>query len=78
MDYATKTKNTCISYVRSVFKFASEIYGISNVSVVLKNFKNTEKEKMSEMQVWTVEEFNQFLTGVDNELYKIYFTTLAD
>lgn len=76
MDYATKTKNTCISYVRSVFKFASEIYGISNVSVVLKNFKNTEKEKMSEMQVWTVEEFNQFLTGVDNDLYKIYFTTL--
>ena len=76
MDYATKTKNTCISYVRSVFKFASEIYGVPNISVVLKNFKNTEEEKMSEMQVWTIEEFNQFLTGVDNELYRIYFTTL--
>ncbi len=75
-EYATKTKNTCISYVRSVFKFASDIYGIQNISVVLKNFKNTEEEIMSEMQVWTVEEFNQFLTSIDNELYRIYFSTL--
>lgn len=75
-EYGTKTKNTCISYVRSVFKFASEVYGIPNVSVVLKNFKTTEEERMSEMQVWTVEEFNQFLASIDNELYRIYFTTL--
>ncbi len=75
-DYATKTKNTCISYVRSVFKFASDIYGIQNISVVLKKFKNTEEEIMSEMQVWTVEEFNMFLTSIDNELYRIYFSTL--
>ncbi len=75
-DYATKTKNTCISYVRSVFKFASDIYGIQNISAVLKNFKNTEEEVMAEMNVWTVEEFNQFIQSVDNELYRIYFTTL--
>lgn len=75
-DYATKTKNTCISYVRSVFKFASDIYGIQNISVVLKNFKNTEEEIMAEMNVWTVEEFNQFIQCIENELYKIYFTTL--
>ncbi len=75
-DYATKTKNTCISYVRSVFKFASDIYGIANVSVVLKNFKNTEEEVMAEMNVWTVDEFNKFVKCVDNELYRIYFTTL--
>ena len=75
-DYATKTKNTCISYVRSVFKFASDIYGIQNIGVVLKNFKNTQSEIMSEMQVWTVSEFNQFIQCVDNPLYKLFFTTL--
>ncbi len=75
-DYATKTKNTCISYVRSVFKFAADIYGIQNISVVLKNFKSTEDEIMQEMEVWTVEEFDQFISCVDNELYQIFFTTL--
>lgn len=75
-DYATKTKNTCIGYVRSVFKFASDIYGLPNISVVLKNFKETKEEVMSEMQVWTVEEFNQFIDCVDNLLYKKFFSTL--
>lgn len=75
-EYATKTKNTCIGYVRSVFKFASEIYGIPNVAVVLKNFKETSDEIMSEMQVWTVEEFNRFIACVDNPLYKKFFMTL--
>lgn len=75
-DYATKTKNTCISYVRSVFKFASDIYGIQNIGVILKNFKSTEDEIMSEMEVWTVEEFNKFAECVDNPLYKLFYTTL--
>ena len=75
-DYATKTKNTCISYVRSVFKFASDIYGIQNIGVVLKNFKNTQDEIMSEMQVWSVDEFNRFIECVDNPLYKLFFITL--
>lgn len=75
-DYATKTKNTCLGYVRSVFKFASDLYGIPNISIVLKNFKETQEEKMSEMNVWTVEEFNQFISAVDARLYKIFFTTL--
>jgi integrase len=75
-SYATKTKNTCISYVRSVFKFASEIYGIQNVSVVLKNFKNTQEEIMLDMNVWSLDEFNLFIESVDNELYKIFFSTL--
>lgn len=75
-DYATKTKNTCIGYVRSVFKFTSDIYGLPNVSIVLKNFKETKEEVMSEMQVWTVEEFNQFIDCVDNPLYKKFFSTL--
>lgn len=75
-DYSTKTKNTCISYVRSVFRFASDVYGIPNNAIVLRNIKETKSEIMSEMQVWTVEEFNRFVQCVDNEIYSIFFTTL--
>ena len=75
-DYATKTKNTCIGYVRSVFKFASDLYGLPNVAIVLKNFKETKEEVMSEMQVWTVEEFETFINCVEESLYKKFFTTL--
>ena len=75
-DYSTKTKNTTISYVRSVFRFASDVYGIQNNSIVLRNIKETKEEIMSKMQVWTVEEFNRFAQCVDNEIYRIFFTTL--
>lgn len=75
-EYSTKTKNITLGYVRSVFKFASEIYRIPNVSAVLKNFKKTKDEKMSEMQVWTIDEFNQFIACVDNPIYKTFFETL--
>lgn len=75
-DYATKTKNTCIGYVRSVFKFASDLYGLPNIAIVLKNFKETKEEVMSEMQVWTVEEFEHFINCVEDPLYKKFFMTL--
>lgn len=76
-DYSTKTKNTTMSYVRSVYKFASEIYGVSNIAVILKGFKKTDNEIMSsEMQTWTVEEYNQFRNSIDNRLYQTYFDTL--
>lgn len=75
-DYATKTKNTCIGYVRSVFKFASDLYGLPNIAIVLKNFKETKEEVMSEMQVWTAEEFEHFIDCVEEPLYKKFFTTL--
>lgn len=75
-NYSTRTKNTCIGYVRSVFKFASDLYEIPNIGAVLKNIKATKEETMTEMEVWTVEEFNQFIACVDNPLYKKYFTTL--
>lgn len=54
-EYSTKTKNMTMSYVRSVYKFANEIYGVPNIAVILKGFKKTDDEIMSsEMQIWTV------------------------
>lgn len=77
MPYSTRTKNNTIQYVKGAFKFASEIYGIPNVAVVLKSLKKTENElQAEEMNVWTVDQFNVFMQCVHNPLYAIFFHTL--
>lgn len=75
-NYSTVTKNRTISYVKSVFRFANQVYSISDSSVILKPFKKTNEELMHEMSVWTPEEFNQFIKCVDNRLYQLFFETL--
>lgn len=76
-DYGTKTKNTTMSYVRSVFNFANKVYGIPDVSIVLNNFKKSDEEIMNEeMQVWSLNEFNTFLSYVKLPIYRIFFKTL--
>lgn len=76
MDYSTKTKNMTISYVKSVFRFAAETYGIVNPAVVLKPFKRSNDEIMAEMHVWSPEEYSSFRSCVHNPLYQMYFDTL--
>ena len=76
-EYSTKTKNKTMTFVKAVFKFASEVYNIPNPSIILKSFKRTDDEIMSsEMEVWTVAEYNQFRNSIDNKLYQVYFDTL--
>lgn len=74
--YATITKNKTLSYVRGVYRFANEMYDVPNIATVLKNFKKTDKEATSEMEVWTPEEFEQFLSEVDEPEYKVFFEFL--
>ena len=73
---STRTKNTTIAYVKSVFKFANDIYGLPNSAVALRSFKRSDKEVMQEMEVWTPEEFQRFLAMVDGRVYKLYFEFL--
>ncbi|MEE8806864.1 MAG: site-specific integrase [Lactimicrobium sp.] len=75
-DFATKTKNVTLTYVRAVFQYAADVYGYPNPARTLKNLKRTDQEVMQEMQVWTPEEFNSFLACVDNPLYRAYFDAL--
>ena len=74
--FSTKTKNVTLTYVRAVFQYATDVYGYPDPARSLKNLKKTDREVMQEMEVWTPEEFNEFLACVDNELYRIYFDTL--
>lgn len=72
---ATRTMNRGIQYVKAVFAFAEQIYGIQNPAVVLKTFKLTKEDK-EEMDTWTPEEFQQFLKYVNFPLYAAFFTFL--
>lgn len=75
-DYSTRTKNTSISLVKSVFTYASEVYDFKNPAVLLKKFKMSDIEVMQEMKVWTPEEFNKFIGEVKSEKYKLFFEFL--
>ena len=74
-DFSTATKNITIGYVKSVFRFASEMYGISDPSSVLKRLKKSNHEILEDYQVWTPEEFSRFVSVIDDE-YKVFFEFL--
>lgn len=75
--FSTTTKNQTLSFVRSVFRFAHEVYDIPNNAMVLKTFKKTDDEIMSAgMQVWTPEEFEAFNAAVPSPLYQAFFELL--
>ena len=72
---ANRTANRGMSYIKSVFSFATEIYGIPNVGNVLKSFKLSKEDK-KEMSTWDVDEFNRFIECVHGEYYRGYFVFL--
>ena len=69
----TRTINQRISHVAEVFRFAAKVYDIPNPATILKNLPRTAEELNAEMQVWSVEEFNQFLPKVSLPLYGLFF-----
>lgn len=72
---ATRTKNRGMQYVKSIFAFYSDLYGVVDNGKILKTFK-LQKEDKEEMDVWTIDEFNQFIEYVDLPVYKAFFTFL--
>lgn len=75
-DYATRTKNTTIGYVKSVFAYGHKIYDMPDPSVFLTSMKMTDEEHMQEMEVWTPAEFEQFVSAVELPIYATYFRLL--
>lgn len=75
LDLSTNVKNKCLQYVKSVYKFGHDYYDINNISHILTSIKKNISEQ-KEMEVWTVDEFNQFISFVDHPIYKAYFYTL--
>ena len=70
---ATRTINRGLGYVRSTFTYANTIYNVPNNAAVIRSYKLTKKDK-KEMQVWTPDEFNQFIDAVPEGYYRAFFT----
>lgn len=70
-DLAVSTKNYCIGVVRSVFRFGSDFYGMTDPSSGLKKLR--QRAVKGSLDVWTVEEFHKFLKKVPNEEYRRLF-----
>lgn len=78
--YSTTTKNRTISYVKSLLRFAHDVYDIPTNTEVLKSLEKTDEEALKEaekeMMVWTPQEFSQFQRCVEDEVYKLFFEFL--
>ena len=72
---AARTMNLGLQYVRSVFRFYSDVYGGPNTGSVLKSYKLTKADK-TEMQIWTPEQFNRFAEAVENPMMRAFFCFL--
>lgn len=72
---AVRTMNNGIQYVRGVYGFYSAVFGGQNTGAVLKSFKIT-KGDVTEMEIWTVEEFNRFLDYVNLPVYRAFYSFL--
>ena len=70
-DISTSTKNYCIGVVKAVFRFGAEVYDLPNHAAMLKKLKKDKKK--TDMQTWSVEEFNKFLECVEGEHYRNLF-----
>ncbi|MBQ6592530.1 MAG: site-specific integrase [Solobacterium sp.] len=78
MELSTQVKNFMIYAVKGTFKFALEVLEVieKNPSIILKKFKKTQEENTKEMEVWELDEFNQFIKNVDDPTYQAYFSFL--
>lgn len=74
--YSTQTKNLAISYMRGLLHFGHAIYDLPDNSIVLTRLKETDEEAMQEFEVWTAEEFNQFISCIDHPVYNAFFRFL--
>lgn len=72
--FAYSYKCSLLGLLHSIFKFGNKYYDLPLVTAKVDRFRNTERKK--EMSVWTVEQFQQFLTVVDDPFDRAYFGTL--
>lgn len=72
--YSYKYKTNIRQQLTAMLKYAERYYGIDNKIKYVDSFKRKIKKK--EMQVWSPDEFNQFIKKVDNEVYRMFFYAL--
>ena len=81
VPYATAYKNEIIIRFKSLFNFAYRNLLIDRnpcigIGKLKKSFDESRASINRDMQIWSIDEFNQFVECVPNEIYRIFFTTL--
>lgn len=72
--YSANLANTTIALVKAVYVYANNVYDINNIATIL---TNSRKRKVREdYNVWTVEEYEQFISYEDNQIWRALFDTL--
>lgn len=74
-ELSSTTKNNILTLCKSIFHFGFQAYGLQDPAAILRPFKKRPDE-VKTMQVWTVDEFNQFISAVDHPVYHALFRLL--
>ena len=74
-EISSTTKNNILTLCKSIFHFGFQAYGLPDPAAILRPFKKRPDE-VKAMQVWTVDEFNQFISVVDHPVYHALFRLL--
>ena len=69
-DLSVQVRNYCIYLVKGVFKFAADLYDVPNPTGHLKKIQ---KPVRKEFDTWDTEEFRQFISCVQNPVYRGFF-----
>lgn len=75
MGYSYPYKKKIRSRFNQLLEYASERYDYTNPFQKVKPFKKP-NTKGKEIEIITFEEFTAIMNAIDNEVYKLYFTTL--
>lgn len=72
LNLSPATKNLILRVVKQIFKYGTDFYNLPNYTTGIKSFKTSKKD----MNVWSVEEFDKFISQVNLKHYQVYFTML--
>lgn len=72
--YKYNYRSTLLTQLRSIFKYGNIYFNLPNVSGKVEKPRNVEKKE--EMQIWTPEEFHQFINVVKDPVYHALYWTL--
>jgi len=74
---STRTRNYIYKFLKTIMNFGTKWYGLNfnNIYPKMTNFTDP-NERKKEMEFWTYEEFNKFISVEDNFMYKTFFKVL--
>ncbi len=75
-DYKYSFKSNLHTSMVSILNYAVKFYDLkSNIASKVGGF-NKRKEKVKNVNFWTIDEYKKFISVVDDDLYKLFFSTL--